>query len=226
MLTGSRLRADGPLCCTSELAAVATESCEEILVGLLDEARDKLMLLCGERVMPTDEELMLAARSGDLGAFEQLVLRHQQSAWNAAYRFAGDAAEAEDVAQEAFLKILNAAPHYRPTASFRTYLYRVVTRLCLDRVRKKHPAYTEDHNEVTAREPSALENLIKDEQSRAVRTALDSLPPAQRMAAVLRYYEGLSYAEIAVAMENTQKGIERLLARARATLEAGLQDLL
>ena len=88
------------------------------------------------RRIRTDEELMLAVRAGDLAAFEHLVVRHQSSAWNAAYRFLGDAAEAEDLAQEAFLKILDAAPRYQPTAKFRTYLYRVVTRLCLDRLQR------------------------------------------------------------------------------------------
>jgi len=175
---------------------------------------------------PSDEELMLSAGRGDLDAFEQLVLRHQHSAWNAAYQFLGDAAEAEDIAQEAFLNILKSAPRYRPTASFRTYLYRVVTRLCLDRARKKHPAYTDEHDEMASRATSALDDLIKDERDRAVRAALDSLPPAQRMAAVLRYYEGLSYADIGEAMENTVKGVERLLARARTGLESNLRRFL
>src|SRR6516164_3585667 len=93
--------------------------------------------------MPTDEELMTAASAGDLRAFEQLVQRHQSSAWQAAYRFLGDATEAEDIAQEAFLKIFDAAPRYQPTAAFRTYLYRVVTRLCLDFAQKKRPLYTQ-----------------------------------------------------------------------------------
>ena len=87
---------------------------------------------------------MLAVAEGDLGAFEQIVLRYQESAWSAAYRFLGDHAEAEDIAQEAFLKILGAAPRYRPTASFRTYLYRVVTRLCFDRARKTRPVVAND----------------------------------------------------------------------------------
>ena len=93
---------------------------------------------------PSDEELMLAVGKGDFSAFEQIVLRHQKSAWYAAYRFLGDRTIAEDVAQEALLKILDAAERYRPTAKFRTYLYGVVTRLCLDHARKKQPAYVDD----------------------------------------------------------------------------------
>src|SRR5437867_974093 len=90
----------------------------------------------------SDEELMLAAGRGALSAFEQLVLRYQSVAWNAAYRFVGDSAEAEDIAQEAFLRVWARADRYRPTALFRTYFYRVLTRICLDHSSKKKPRYS------------------------------------------------------------------------------------
>jgi RNA polymerase sigma-70 factor (ECF subfamily) len=85
----------------------------------------------------SDEELMLAVARGDLSAFGQLVNRNQTSAWNAAYRFLGNTADAEDIAQEAFLRIFDSADRYQPTASFRTYLYRIITRLCFDLSRRK-----------------------------------------------------------------------------------------
>jgi RNA polymerase sigma-70 factor (ECF subfamily) len=75
---------------------------------------------------------MQAVAGGDLDSFEEIVLRYRQYAWRIAYRFLGDAMESEDVAQESFLKILEAAPRYRPTATFRTYFYRTLTRLCID----------------------------------------------------------------------------------------------
>ena len=74
---------------------------------------------------PSSEELMLGVRDGVLEAFEQLVLRHQAEAWRVAYRYAGDAAEAEDLAQHAFLKLLDAAPRYKVTTKFRFF-----TELC------------------------------------------------------------------------------------------------
>jgi RNA polymerase sigma-70 factor, ECF subfamily len=178
------------------------------------------------RRIRTDEELMLAVRAGDLAAFEHLVVRHQSSAWNAAYRFLGDAAEAEDLAQEAFLKILDAAPRYQPTAKFRTYLYRVVTRLCLDSVQKKKPFYTENVPNLPDDGLSPLDVLSTEEMGRRIREALDQLPPKQRMTIILRYYEGLGYAEIASAMETTAKAVERLLARARSALEIILGKLI
>ena len=118
--------------------------------------------------MASDEELMLAVRDGDLGAFEQIVLRHQQSAWNVAYRFLGDRVTAEDVAQEALLKILDAAKRYRPTAKFRTYLYGVVTHLCLDYARKRKPAYVDDLSAAMEPSPSPADAAASRERGGAV----------------------------------------------------------
>ena len=174
--------------------------------------------------MLSDEELMRAVGSGDLNAFEQIVLRHQKSAWHIAYRFLGDRTTAEDVAQEAFLKILEAAERYRPTARFRTYLHRVVTRVCLDHARKRQPAYVEDLSAAAARSPSPPDAVGSQERDEAVRKALNTLPPNQRMAVVLRYFEGLSGREIAAAMQVSVKGVERLLARARRALEVLLEE--
>ena len=162
---------------------------------------------------------MLAVAGGDLSAFGQLVSRHQTSAWNAAYRFLGNATDAEDVAQEAFLRILDSADRYQPTASFRTYLYQVVTRLCFDLSRRKRLRRYQQLPDVAANGPSPEGASLLDERDAAVGQALDSLPAAQKMAVVLRYYEDLGYREMATILGTTEKGVERLLARARATLE-------
>ena len=168
---------------------------------------------------PSDEELMLSVRDGNLHAFDQLLLRHQSAAWGVAYRFLGDADEAEDMVQEAFLRILDAADRYRPTASFRTYFYRVLTRLCIDHTRKKRPIPTGELPEMRASGPTQVQHIGRIEAESAIREALDALPPKYRMVIVLRYFEGLSGAEIAEAMKTSAKGVERLLARARQSLE-------
>jgi RNA polymerase sigma-70 factor, ECF subfamily len=173
-----------------------------------------------------DEELMLAAGRGDPAAFEQLVVRHQTAAWGVAYRFLGDPAEAEDIAQEAFLKILAAAPHYRPSAKFRTYLYRVVARLCLDHGQKRRPVYAQELPEVADDGPSPVDAMTARERARDVRQALDALPAKQRLALVLRYFEGQGYAEIAAVLGTTGKAVERVLARARTALGERLAHLL
>jgi RNA polymerase sigma-70 factor (ECF subfamily) len=176
--------------------------------------------------MPSDEELMLAVGGGELDAFGEIVLRHQHLVWNIAYRTLGNATDAEDVAQEAFLRLLEAAKRYRPTASFRTYLYRIVIRLCLDRLAKKKPLYTRHLREAPDPAATIPEKLISVERDLAVGRALDRLPPSQRMAIVLRYYENLGYREIAATMEVTEKAVERLLARGRASLEEHLGNFL
>ncbi len=175
---------------------------------------------------PSDEVLMTAVAEGDLDAFGQLVARHQRSAWNAAYRFLGNAADAEDVAQEAFLRILDSADRYRPTAAFRTYLYRVVTRLCFDFSRRQRLCRHGQLADVAAHGPLPEDTAVLGERAAAVVEAIDSLRPAQKMAVVLRYYEGLGYREIAIALDTTVKGAERLLARARTALESCLGQFL
>lgn len=173
----------------------------------------------------SDEDLMQSVGQGNLDAFGQLVLRHQETAWRTAYRMLGCHQTAEDVAQEAFLRIFEAADRYRPTAAFRTYLYRIVVRLCLDHLRKGRPVPS--GNLLPADHRSSPEQRATEaEQAHAVQEAIGRLPPKQRTAVVLRYYEGLTGREIAAAMETSVKAVERLLARARATLERLLGDFL
>ena len=169
-----------------------------------------------------DKQLMLRVAEGDYRSFDILVRRHQPTAWRVAYRFLGDSAEAEDIAQEAFLKILTAAPRYKPTASFSTYLYRVVFRLCVDNTRKKRPLCIDTLPERVDSSPDPEITLDLKDRDDLIRKALDALPSRQRMAVILKYYEGLSYADIARAMATTVKAVERLLGRARKTLQSSL----
>ncbi len=179
-----------------------------------------------ESTGPSDESLMLACRGGDLRSFEQLVLRYQTTAWGAAFRFSGDATEAEDVAQDAFLRIFEAAPRYQATAKFRTYLLGVVGRLCIDRAEKKRPIYVGELPETADVRETPINVATATESRLAVQNALARLPGNQRIAVILKYYEGLSYEDIATAMETTPKAVERLLARARESLEVSLRPLL
>jgi RNA polymerase sigma-70 factor (ECF subfamily) len=166
---------------------------------------------------------MMAVAQGDLGAFDEIVRRHEKLAWSIAYRFVGDLHQAEDITQEAFLRILDAASRYKPTASFTTYLTRVVTRLCIDYVKKKHPIPSENLPPVT--DHAGSEQMHVQDRERVIRKALGMLPPGQRMAVVLRYFEGFDNREIATVMEITIKAVERLLARARNTLKPRLSDI-
>lgn len=169
---------------------------------------------------------MLAVRDGDLDAFERIVLRHQAEAWRVAYRFTGDAAEAEDLAQEAFLRVLDTAPRYEPQASFRTYLFRIINRLCIDHVRKKRPTATDNLPSLADDSPSPPQQAGQTERDALIQAALNALPADYRMAVVLRYFEGLNEAEMADVMGRSVKAVERLLARAKATLAPHLKGLL
>jgi RNA polymerase sigma-70 factor (ECF subfamily) len=166
---------------------------------------------------------MMAVARGDLSAFDEIVRRHERLAWSIAFRFIGDMHEAEDIAQDAFLRILDAASRYKPVAAFTTYLTRIVTRLCIDHAREKHLTPSEHLPPVP--DHTGSEQMYIQDRERVIRKALDMLPPGQRMAVVLRYFEGFDHREIAAAMESTIKAVERLLARARNTLKPLLSDV-
>jgi RNA polymerase sigma-70 factor, ECF subfamily len=171
-----------------------------------------------------DEELMLAVGRGDVEAFETLVLRHQASAWNIAYRFVGNKADAEDIVQDTFLRLLNAAPHYRPSASFRTYFSTIISRLCLDHLYKKRPQPQAELPDQIDPTPGPDHQLIDQEKALRIRDCIAALPPRQRLVVVLKYYEYYNYKDIAEAMDTTEKSVERLLARARVALANVLKD--
>jgi len=171
----------------------------------------------------SDESLLQAAGSGNMEAFAELVRRHQDWAWQIAYRFFGRKEQAADVVQDAFIRLLRASPRYRPTAKFRTYFHRIITRLCLDQAKKKRLPELDTMPDIFDPAPDAAAELMRRETAAAVGNALDALAPNQRMAIVLRYYEGLDYREIADALETTPKAAERLLARGRKRLRIMLK---
>jgi RNA polymerase sigma-70 factor (ECF subfamily) len=167
-----------------------------------------------------DALLMARAATGDLSSFEQVVIRNQHTAWALAFHYLADSGEAEDVVQEAFLRLLQAAPRYQPTARFRTYFSRIVVRLCLDFRSKKRPVYCEAMSEKadTGNDPEAL--LRTKETVNKLKRALADLPPPQRMAFLLRHIEGFTYSEIAEAMNISSKAVDALLQRGRRALHS------
>ena len=104
--------------------------------------------------MCSDHELMRKTGQGDSRAFEQLVLRHQDLVWSLVYRFTNNSSDAEELAQESFLKIFRTAGKYTPSAQFTTFLYRVVVNTCLDYTRRKE---TDELGEHTDKNPLPAE---------------------------------------------------------------------
>jgi RNA polymerase sigma-70 factor (ECF subfamily) len=168
-----------------------------------------------------DDAADLLARSarGDRRAFDEIVTRYGPVALRVAARMAPDRQSAEDIAQEAMVRIWRRAAEFDGCrARFTTWLYRIVVNLCIDLRRKPRPvALPEDFDPV---DPSAgaAESVELDERRAALVRAIDELPSGQRAALTLVYDEGLSGAEAARVLGVSTKAVERLLARARARL--------
>lgn len=134
----------------------------------------------------------------------------------------GNDADAEEIVQEAMLRVWVTAPRWRPDAAFKTWLYRVTLNLCLNRQRRKPFAPLDEACDPPDPSPTAAEELERRETDRLVAKAIDGLPDRQRAAIVLTYYEGLSNAETASMLETTISSVEALLIRAKRTLRAEL----
>lgn len=172
----------------------------------------------------TDEVLMVRVGQGDQPAFQVLVHRHLQRSLALARRMTASASDAEEIAQEAFLRVWTSAPRWRVEgAAFRTWLYRIVVNLCLDRGRRKPFAPLEDAGDPSDPSPDALALLEQQETVRRVAQAVAELPDRQRAALVLSYYEGMSNAEAAAVLGVSVSGLEALLVRARRGLRSRLE---
>ena len=173
----------------------------------------------------SDEDLMLQVAKGDESAFRRLARRHAAKTFALTRRMLGNDADAEEIVQEAMLRVWVNAPRWRPDAAFRTWLYRVTFNLCLNRRRQKVFAPLDDVSEPPDPSPSAADELERRETDGLVAKAIGALPDRQRAAIVLTYYEGLSNAEAASVLETTISSVEALLVRAKRTLRAELSAI-
>jgi RNA polymerase sigma-70 factor (ECF subfamily) len=181
---------------------------------------------CGMPDEETDEALMAAVCDRDQRAFRILMGRHMPRAIRVAQRIVGSAAEADDIGQDAFLRVWLRAASFDPKlARFTTWLYRIVLNLAFDRVRKPRLAPIEDAADIRSADPGPVEQLIADEQRRAVDAGMAKLSERQRAAIALFHLEGLSGEDAARAMQLSAKAFESLLARARATLRDHVQTI-
>ncbi len=170
----------------------------------------------------SDEELMVRIASGDQGAFRLLSRRHLTRTLALARRITGNQADAEEIVQEALLRVWTNAPRWRPTAAFRTWFYRVVFNLCLNRKRRRPFAPLEDAGDPADPAPNAAAQLERRQGDQVVSAAIAALPERQRAAIVLTYHDGLSNAETAAVLDTSIGGVETLLVRAKRSLRASL----
>lgn len=174
------------------------------------------------REIADDGALMRRAAAGDRAAFGLLVERHGERALRVALRVLGDAGEAEEVAQEAFLRAWQAAASFDPDrAQFTTWLHRITLNLAIDRTRRRAGAPQAGEAALSGLPdpgPGPEASAVAAEDRAALAAALAQLPARQRAAIALAYEEGLSGAEAAAALDVSERALEGLLRRARLML--------
>lgn len=173
----------------------------------------------------SDDALMVLYANGDPQAARMLTVRHASRVLNLARRMLKDEAEAEDVTQEAMLRLWKNASDWRQgEAKVSTWLYKVASNLCLDRLRKKRGTDLDDIPEPEDDTPGVEAQIMATERAESLRDAMAALPERQRLAVSLRHIEGLSNPEIAEAMSLSVEAVESLTARAKRSLKALLAD--
>ncbi|MDZ4778133.1 MAG: RNA polymerase sigma factor [Alphaproteobacteria bacterium] len=177
-------------------------------------------------MLDPDAELVRRIGEGDARAADLLVRRHLPRMTALGRRMLSNAAEAEDMAQEVFLRVWKMAPQWREgEAKFETWMHRVALNLCYDRLRRRREVNDPDAG-MTSVDPaqSAPDAILARQRASAVRTALDALPERQRAAIVLCHFQELSNIDAAVALEVSVEALESLLARGRRALKAALSE--
>jgi RNA polymerase sigma-70 factor, ECF subfamily len=189
----------------------------------------------------SDTELMLKVRRDDRVAFETLVVKYQRPVLNMVFRSLGDAAEAEDLAQNVFIQVWKSRGRYKPAAKFSTWLFTIARNTCLNEVRRRarHPADSLDKPLTDAadgsespwllpdvRVKSPAEHALSAELRRRVDRAVAALPEDQRTALLLLRHDHMAYEEIAKVLGCSLSATKSIIHRARATLRDQLKPYL
>jgi RNA polymerase sigma-70 factor (ECF subfamily) len=189
----------------------------------------------------TDVQLMLDVKAGDEQSFALLLHRYRTPLVNFLYRMVRNREQAEDLAQEVFIRVYRARADYVPSAKFTTWLFRIATNLALNSVRDtRHQRMevsldapvtvdTEDGDErpldVAEKNPNIEEHLVQEAQRDMIRHAIEKLPEKQRAAVLLHKYQELDYGEISKILECSESALKSLLFRAYETLRVELAPL-
>ena len=185
----------------------------------------------------TDAEIMLQVKAGDDSAFAYLVQKYRRPMVNFMYRMAHNAAGAEDLAQEVFLRVYRSRETYEASAKFTTWLYRIATNLAVNHARDtrhERPENTVSLDEPDEKSghtldlpdgtPSAEENLVQRERLAAIRQRVESLPERQRIAVVMHKYQQMDYRQIAEVLKLSESATKSLLFRAYEALREQLRE--
>lgn len=168
-------------------------------------------------------ELVRRAAAGDPGAFRILVDRHRDRTYGLALRIIGTRRDAEEVAQDAFVRAWCALPQFRLEAAFTTWLYRITTRLAFDRVAVlRARAGRETSIEWAAEIPARGETSSDPDRGREIESSIAALPEKQRAVVTLFYYQDRSVKDVARILDLNENTVKTHLRRARATLRSAL----
>jgi RNA polymerase sigma-70 factor (ECF subfamily) len=178
----------------------------------------------GER----DDQLLAAAGGGDRRAFAALVRSHSERAFALALRFTGNAADADDIVQEAFWRVWRSAADWKPgRARFSTWLYRVVYNLCVDHARRRRIRrllpFDDSAEQAQDDNPGPDRQVMSRDRLSSVRSDIVELPPRQRAALLMSVVQGMANAEIAEVLGVSEGAAEQALVRARRRLREKLQ---
>src|SRR5215813_389425 len=185
----------------------------------------------------SDAEIMLRVRTGDQSAFDYLVQKYRRPMVSFMYRMARNAAAAEDLAQEVFLRVYRSRETYEASAKFTTWLYRIATNLAVNHARDtrhERPENTlrlDEPDRETGNTPdladdaaSAEERILRAERVAAIRQKVHALPERQRMAVIMHKYQQMDYRQIAEVLKLSESATKSLLFRAYETLREQLKD--
>jgi RNA polymerase sigma-70 factor (ECF subfamily) len=177
-----------------------------------------------------DAQLIPLAARGDRDAFQALVERHRGLVYRVAYQYAGNYQDAEDIAQDVFLKVYRSLDRFRQDAQFTSWLYRIAMNACVDRSRRRNPADPNDQSDdlllsTASSDPNPESRTWAGEIGEAVQAAVDRLPPRQRVIFIMRHFEELKLSEIASALGLAEGTVKRQLHAAVHRLRTALRDM-
>lgn len=179
--------------------------------------------------MEEDQERQwaLASLRGDQEAFANLVKAYQGPVYNLAYRMLGNEEEAQDATQEVFLRAFTRLHTYDTTRKFSSWILSVASHYCVDRLRRRRPTVSMEETQGTRwipdREPHPEEQALRHQRDHTIRELLAELPPQYRLVIVLRYWQDMSYEEIAEVTQSTTSAVKSRLHRARQEMAKKLQ---
>jgi len=185
-----------------------------------------------------DLELVARSKAGDLKSFEELIVRYEKKVFTFAYRFMGNYADAGDLAQETFIRVYQSLASFRGEGSFAAWLYRICANVCRDELRRRSRRKNVSLDEIVSRPAggecavgvfrSPEEAVMEGELQRTVQSCLNDLPDEYRLVLVMREFYGLSYHEIAAALDISPGTVKSRLNRGRRALReklAGRREL-